>query len=119
MPRLCQGAPSLQAGIAHWGWPPSGRLTHLRTKVSEAHLRIPRDQTHFSHKRRPRLPFWGLLFNGKPSWNGPDQDPLQSQKALIKTLLSQVTWLDLEEVFGTVTYYMLLHEIELNPFKII
>lgn len=93
MPRLCQWVPGVQAGTAHQEWPPSGRLTHLRTKVSGAHPGIPGDQTHFSHKQHSQLPSRGLPSRGKPSRNGPDQDLLQSKKTLLEAL-SQVTLQD-------------------------
>lgn len=71
------------------------------------------------------LPGWDLPLHGKPERNGPDQDPLQSQKTLTEALFQvtqQVkgcTWKVHLEGLSMVTYYMLLHETELNHLKIV
>lgn len=77
MPRVCQQVP----GCCTLGMAPK-EAHSFKDKGLWSPLRIPRGQTHLSLPQAPfQLPFQSLLFYGKPSRNGLDQDlPSKAKK---------------------------------------
>lgn len=77
--------------MRHTGDGPPERLTHIRTKAFGTHLRILRDQTHFSHKKLSQFPLQGLLSYGKVKIKVLSKSSLVAQQ--VKNPAFSLQWL--------------------------
>lgn len=112
MPRLCQWVP----GCCLRGMAPSRRLTHLKTKASEAHLRLPRDQTRLSQATFPATPSGStLLWEAVMQWPRSDRPPVPKKPNRGSPPKSQSKLMAGSQKGPS--HYIYRHHIELNRFK--